>query len=47
MKAEGSGECNVVVYLLKQPHIFDTFRVKVSSVVMPYSPVQVHIGANI
>jgi hypothetical protein len=47
MKAEGSGECNVVVYLVKSPHIFDTFKVRVSSVVKPNSPVQVHVGAVI
>ena len=47
MKAEGSGECNVLVYLVKHPHIYDIFRVRVSSVVMPYSPVQVHVGGQI
>ena len=45
LKAEGSGESNVVVYLVKQPHIYDVFRVRVSSVVKPPSPVQVHVGA--
>jgi len=47
LKAEGSGECNVLVYLLKAPHIFDVFKVRVSSVVKPYSPVQVHLGGTI
>ena len=47
LKAEGSGECNVVVYLLKAPHIFDVFKVRVSSVVKPYSPVQVHLGGTV
>lgn len=44
LKAEGSGECNIVVYLLKQPHIYDIFKVRVSSVVKPISPVILHIG---
>lgn len=47
LKAEGSGECNVLVYLVKSPHIYDIFKVRVSSVVKPYSPVQVHVGAQI
>ena len=44
MRAEGSGDCNVIVYLVKQPHIYDVYRVKVSSVVKPYSPVYLHVG---
>lgn len=44
MRAEGSGESNVVVYLLKHPHIYDLFRVRVSTVVKPYSPVYLHVG---
>jgi hypothetical protein len=47
MVAEGSGECNVVVYLVKAPHIFDTFKVRVSSVVKPSSPVHVHVGGEV
>lgn len=47
LRAEGSGECNVIVYLVKQPHIYDIFKVRVSSVVKPHSPVQVHVGADI
>ena len=47
MSAEGSGECNVMVYLVKSPHIYDVFRVRVSSVVKPFSPVHVHVGGNI
>jgi hypothetical protein len=39
IKAEGSGECNVVIYLVKNPNIYDVFKVRVSSVVKPYSPV--------
>jgi hypothetical protein len=44
LKAEGSGECNIVVYLSKNPLIFDIFKVRVSSVVKPFSPVNVHVG---
>lgn len=29
LKAEGSGECNVKIYLIKQPHVYDIFRVRV------------------
>jgi hypothetical protein len=47
MRAEGSGECNVIVYLVKQPQIFDVFRVRVSSVVKPYSPVYLHVGGQV
>ena len=47
MRAEGSGECNVIIYLVKQPHIYDVFRVRVSSVVKPYSPVYLHVGGQV
>ena len=47
MSAEGSGECNVMIYLIKTPQIYDIFRVRVSSVVKPFSPVHVHVGGNI
>jgi hypothetical protein len=47
MRAEGSGESNVVVYLVKHPHIFDVYRVRVSSVVKPYSPVYLHVGGQV
>jgi len=47
MRAEGSGECNVIVYLVKSPHIYDVYRVRVSSVVNPYSPVNLHVGGQV
>jgi hypothetical protein len=47
MRAEGSGDCNVVIYLVKQPHLFDVFRVRVSSVVKPFSPVFLHLGGQV
>jgi hypothetical protein len=47
MKAEGTGECNVIVYLVKQPQVYDVFRVRVQSIVKPFSPVNVHVGAKI
>lgn len=47
MRAEGSGESNVIIYLVKHPHIFDVYRVRVSSVVKPYSPVYLHVGGQV
>jgi hypothetical protein len=47
MSADGSGDCNVVVYLLKNPQIYDVFRVRVSSMVKPFSPVHVHVGGTV
>jgi hypothetical protein len=47
LRSEGSGECNVIVYLIKNPKIFDIFRVRVSSVVKPYSPVHIHVGGTV
>lgn len=47
MRAEGSGECNVIIYLVKQPQIYDVYRVRVSSVVKPYSPVNLHVGGHV
>ena len=47
MRAEGGGECNVIIYLIKQPYIYDVFRVRVSSVVKPYSPVYLHVGGQV
>ena len=37
----------MVVYLLKQPQIYDIFKVRVQSVVKPHSPVNVHVGGEI
>jgi len=33
--------------LLDQPNIYDVFKVKVSSIVRPLSPVLLHIGGEI
>jgi hypothetical protein len=45
LKASGSGDCNVIVYLLSNPSlIYDVFRVKVTSIVKPPSPVSIHVG---
>ena len=35
------------MYLLKQPQIYDIFKIRVQSVVRPHSPVNVHVGAEI
>ena len=43
----GSGECNVFIYMARNPSIYDVFKVKVSTVVMPASPVNLHVGGEI
>lgn len=47
LTSQGSGECNVVLYLEDHPQIFDVLRIKVSSVVKPLSPVSLHLGGNV
>jgi hypothetical protein len=47
LKAEGSGECSILIYLAKNPSIYDVFNVRVSSVVKPSSPVSLHLGATV
>ena len=47
LEAQGSGETNVIVYLTNQPEVIDVFRVRVSSVVNPPSPVHLHLGGDI
>ena len=42
IQSEGSGECNVVLYLVNNPAIFDVFRVRVATIVQPSSPVELH-----
>jgi hypothetical protein len=38
----------VIVYLLSNPdHIYDVFRVKVTSIVKPPSPVSIHVGGQV
>lgn len=45
--SEGSGDCNIVVYLEDHPHVFDVIRVRVSSIVQPLSPVYLHVGGEV
>ena len=45
--SQGSGECNIRLFLQDKPHIFDVFKVKVSSLVRPFSPVQLHVGGQV
>lgn len=45
--SQGSGECNIKLYLEDKPMVFDVFKVKVSSLVRPYSPVQLHVGGKV
>jgi hypothetical protein len=47
LEAVGSGECNVVVYLLSNPLIYDVFKVRVTSIVKPHSPVHLHVGGQV
>lgn len=48
LSAQGSGECNVILYLLSNPlHVFDIFRVRVTSIVKPSSPVSLHVGGQV
>ena len=47
LTSHGTGECNIRIYMLNNPKIYDVFRVKVSSVVRPSSPVQIHLGASV
>jgi len=45
--SEGSGDCNILIYLKDYPHIFDVIRVRVSSIVQPLSPVYLHLGGEV
>lgn len=45
--SQGTGECNVRLFLQDRPGVFDVFKVKVSSLVRPYSPVQLHVGGKV
>jgi hypothetical protein len=47
LQAEGSGDCNVVLYLVSNPSIFDVLRVRVATIVQPGSPVFVHVGGEV
>lgn len=43
----GSGDCNVLVYMVNNKNVFDVFKVKVSSIVRPLSPVYLHVSGEI
>ena len=43
----GSGDCNIFIFLEEHPHVFDVIRVRVSGVVLPGSPVYMHVGGEI
>ena len=47
LQSQGSGECNVVLYLIENPSIFDVFKVKVATLVQPGSPVHLHLGSEV
>jgi len=47
LEAQGSGECNVVVYLNERPEVFDVIKVRVTSVVSPPSPITLHVGGEV
>lgn len=47
LSASGSGDCNIKIYLTNAPHIYDIFRIRVTSVVKPASPVNLHVGGQV
>jgi hypothetical protein len=47
LTSQGSGDCNVVLYMVDRPHIFDVIRIRVSSIVQPLSPVFLHLGGEV
>ena len=47
IKSQGSGECNILIYLVNRPQIFDVVKVRVSSIVRPLSPVYLHLGGEV
>lgn len=47
LQSQGSGECNVVLYLVSNPAIFDVFKVRVATLVQPSSPVHLHLGSDV
>ena len=47
LKAKGSGESIVHIFLTNNPNIFDVFKVRVTSVVKPLSPVFLHEGGEV
>lgn len=47
LEAQGNGECNVVVYLIERPEVFDVIKVRVTSVVSPGSPIMLHVGGEV
>jgi len=47
LTSQGSGDCNIVVYMAGRPHIFDVIRVRVCSIVKPISPVYLHLGGEV
>ena len=47
LKATGSGESNLVLYLEQRPYVLDVIRVKVLSRVWPPSPVYLHLGGEV
>ena len=47
LQSQGTGECNVKIYLIKNPSIFDVFKVRVATLVQPSSPVHLHVGSDV
>jgi len=47
LTGQGSGDCNIVLYMADRPHIFDIIRVRVCSIVKPLSPVFLHLGGEV
>ena len=47
IRAKSIGSALCTVYLIENPSIFDTFYVSVGTIVVPSSPVYVHVGGFI
>ena len=47
IRAKSIGSALCTVYLLENPSIFDTFYVSVGTIVVPSSPVHVHVGGSV
>ena len=47
LRSVSAGECNIVIYLLEDPTIYDVFRVRVATLIQPSSPAQLHVGSRV
>jgi hypothetical protein len=47
LRSVNPGECNVIIYLLEDPAIYDVFRVRVATMIQPSSQVLLHVGSQV